>query len=560
MQSARPRWDHLIHQGLLSEAELRRVAAEAQEQQVDVEQVLLRQRKVPRERLGEALSVYYKCPYVPFDPRLPAPRALLRGIKPTYLRTNHFVPLAHKAGRVTVLIDDPSHLIKRDAVESLLGTTQIDYRVGLHEDIRAYIDAFFGAATSEQTQPPFRDDAEEGAVDEAALVDLLGEIVADACERGASDIHIEPAADERPITVRLRIDGVCAAQRALPARLRHGLVARLKAMADLDPGEKRLPQEGTLRLRAPGREPEVELRVNTLPTQGGIEDVVLHLMSTAAPLPLAALQLSAGNAEIVARLLARPQGLLLVAGPEGSGKTMTLHSMLQHLNQPERKIWTVEDPVEITQPGLRQVQVHRRIGLTYAGALRACLRADPDVVMIGELRDGETAALAIEAALGGHLVLAAVPAGGAAEAVGRLFDVDREGGLDPVNLAEVLLGVVAQRLVRRLCDKCKEPHAIAGPAAGGAAEDEGWQDLAAPTSLFRAKGCDACHGTGYRGRLALHEVMEVGPGLRRLVQRRRPATELREQALRDGMMTLRQDGLEKAAQGLTDLREVRGAA
>jgi type II secretory ATPase GspE/PulE/Tfp pilus assembly ATPase PilB-like protein len=334
-------------------------------------------------------------------------------------------------------------------VESLLGTTQIDYRVGLHEDIRAFIDAFFGAATSEQTQPPFREDAEDGAVDEAALADLLGEIVADACERGASDIHIEPATNDRPITVRLRIDGVCAAQRALPARLRHGLVARLKAMADLD-------------------------------------------------------------------------------------------------------------PVEIIQPGLRQVQVHRRIGLTYAGALRACLRADPDVVMIGELRDGETAALAIEAALGGHLVLAAVPAGGAAEAVGRLFDVDREGGLDPVNLAEVLLGVVAQRLVRRLCDKCKEPYTISGAAQGG--EDEGWQDLAAPASLYRARGCDACHGTGYRGRLALHEVMEVGPALRRLVQRRRPATELRDQALRDGMMTLRQDGLEKAAQGLTDLREVRGAA
>jgi type II secretory ATPase GspE/PulE/Tfp pilus assembly ATPase PilB-like protein len=409
---------------------------------------------------------------------------------------------------------------------------------------------------------------------DSTLVQLLNKIILDAHRAAASDIHIDVQPGEENVRVRFRTDGVLQDHVQVPARFRKALISRIKIMANLDISERRKPQDGKINFRRFGPA-AIELRVATIPTHGDRENAVLRILSSAKPLPLEKMNFAGGVLERIRALAQKPYGLLLVCGPTGSGKTTTLHSILGHINTPDRKIWTVEDPVEITQPGLSQVQVNVKQGLTFAAALRAFLRADPDVIMVGEMRDEETAQMGVEASLTGHLVLSTLHTNSAAEAVTRLLDM----GLDPFNFADALIGVLAQRLVRRLCSTCRRAeilppeslealareyclHANFNQDSVVAALIARWHNQynnAGEVRLMRPIGCEACNQSGYRGRLGLHELLVGTPEIRRLVRTRAPISDLLACATAEGMHTLKQDGIEKMLQGQTTMEQVRAA-
>ncbi|MBH9551307.1 GspE/PulE family protein [Inhella gelatinilytica] len=404
------------------------------------------------------------------------------------------------------------------------------------------------------------------------LVRVVNRLIQDAIDLRASDIHIETYDPPRPVRVRLRIDGELKQHLELPPRVRYAIVARLKIMADLDISEHRRPQDGKLDFARFGGA-RMELRMVTVPTSAGLEDVVLRLLGGMKPMPLDDIGLAPANLQALRQVMAKPYGLLLICGPTGCGKTTTLHSVMRELNQESRKIWTAEDPIEITQEGLRQVQVNARIGWTFAGAMRTFLRADPDIIMIGEMRDEETARIAIEASLTGHLVMSTLHTNSAPESVTRLLEI----GLDPFMFSDSLLAVLAQRLVRRLCKKCRQLEALderterslarlyLGDRAGAgdeAALIERWRQRwgqAGRLHQYRRQGCEACGQSGYKGRLGIHELLVADDALRDLIRHRAPASEMFAAAKRAGMTTLRQDGIEKVLEGLTDLPEVLAA-
>jgi type II secretory ATPase GspE/PulE/Tfp pilus assembly ATPase PilB-like protein len=420
-------------------------------------------------------------------------------------------------------------------------------------------------------------DADASIISESdnALVRLVNRVIADAIELRASDIHVETFDAPKPVRIRMRIDGDLTRYLELPSRLRFALVARLKIMAELDISEHRRPQDGKIDFARFGGAP-LELRMVTVPTSAGLEDVVLRLLGGMRPLPLDGIGLSDANLAGLRRMMAKPYGLLLICGPTGCGKTTTLHSVMRELNEDKRKIWTAEDPIEITQDGLRQVQVNARIGWTFAAAMRTFLRADPDVIMIGEMRDEETARIAIEASLTGHLVMSTLHTNSAPESVTRLLEI----GLDPFMFSDSLLAVLAQRLVRRLCLDCRIAEPLEVRAARSLARlylqsgSGGDQPLDEEALLerwcqrygvdgelrqYRRNGCDVCNGTGYKGRLGIHELVIADDALRELIRCRASAAEMFAAAQHSGMMTLRQDGIAKLLAGLTDLPEVLAA-
>lgn len=413
------------------------------------------------------------------------------------------------------------------------------------------------------------------AVDErSSVVLLVKRIILDANRQRASDIHIETNPGEQVSRVRFRIDGDLEDYLKLPADLRSALVSRIKVMSKLDISERRRPQDGKINF-ADFSNIKLELRVAILPTHDNLEDVVMRLLASSKPIPLAQLGFSRRDAEIVQRLSQRPYGLLLACGPTGSGKTTTLHSLLSEINTDNRKIWTAEDPIEITQAGLRQLQVNPKIGLTFAAAMRAFLRADPDVIMIGEVRDEETARVCIEASLTGHLVFSTLHTNGAAESVIRLLDL----GMDPMNFGDSLIGIVAQRLVRGLCQQCATTQVLSSLEFDALVQEyvsgtevspaEGRKRLlaAAPTgttgtapnlvTLHQAVGCDRCGGRGYKGRMGIYEVLENVGDMKHKIQMRAPTSEIFTEASRAGMRTLRQDALEKVVGGHIDLLQAR---
>ena len=413
---------------------------------------------------------------------------------------------------------------------------------------------------------------QQAASSDSALVKLVNRIILDAVEQKASDIHIEANLAPKTTRVRFRKDGNLVNYLELPAQFRNAMVSRIKIMSRLDITERRKPQDGKIDFGRFGPAP-VELRVATVPTTGGLEDVVMRVLAAAKPVPMDDLGLEAEVLISIKRLISKPHGLFLVCGPTGSGKTTTLHSLLAFLNVAERKIWTAEDPIEITQAGLRQVQVNSKIGWTFAAAMRSFMRADPDVIMVGEMRDAETAKIGIEASLTGHLVLSTLHTNSAAESLVRLLDL----GMDPFNFADALLGVLAERLARRLCPDCKtayEPTAVeleelAMQYCNETAIDtrkqlKAWGashgDERGKIKLYRPHGCERCDGTGYRGRIGLYELLVADAATKRLVQTRAPVTEVKRVAIGTGMRMLRQDGIEKVLQGITDIQQVNAVA
>lgn len=571
-RTKRTKFDYLINNNVITEKELERAIAIAREQKKPIESIFIKDMKVRKEEVGRSIAEYYNCQYVSFQSNYPIPGDLLAKLKQVYLRKNLWVPLAREGGKVKILIDNPQRLDKIDSVKSLIPAEEYEFAVGLKEDILQFLDYFYGSSRFEngasiddiigrldaEEEDEFEGGAEMLTEDDSAIVQLVNKIVRDGFRRNCSDIHIEPYPGKEGAEIRFRIDGVCHKYQTVPYHYRRALASRIKIMADLDISERRKPQDGKIKFKrfAPL---DVELRVATVPTVGGEEDVVLRILSAGEPIPLEAVGMNERNYNLLLNMTTKPYGIVLAVGPTGSGKTTTLHAILAQINKPERKIWTAEDPVEITQRGLRQVQVLPKIGFGFASAMRSFLRADPDVIMVGEMRDHETASIGIEASLTGHLVLSTLHTNSAPETIIRLLDM----GMDPFNFADALLGILAQRLVRTLCKDCKEPyhpgreeHEALVRAYSGDFEALGFpytDDLA----LHRAKGCDKCANTGYRGRTAIMELLDGTDEMKSLIQSKARMEDLREQAMKDGMTTLMQDGIRKIFLGLTDLLQVR---
>ncbi|MBI4608853.1 MAG: GspE/PulE family protein [Candidatus Rokubacteria bacterium] len=565
------KFDYLLAQHRITPEELSAAIAEARRKQADVESILAEQYRVPKAEIGVSLSTFYKCPFVEFDGKMLIPSDLMKNLKIEYLKKNFWVPLRREEDAVVVLLDNPQDLQKIDSISQLLPQQRIRYAVGLRKDILQFISAASDEYAPKDSITNIIDDlkAEEtseevvGAeVDEndSIIVRLTNQLIADAYKARASDIHIEPYGPQKETVIRYRIDGGCTEYQKIPAAYRRAVVARLKIMSQLDIAERRKPQDGKIKFRLPDR--EIELRVATIPTAGGNEDVVMRILAASEPIPIDKLGMSERNLREAKKIAEKPYGLILCVGPTGSGKTTTLHSVLGYINRPDRKIWTAEDPVEITQYGLRQVQVQPKIGFTFATAMRAFLRADPDVIMVGEMRDAETAATGIEASLTGHLVLSTLHTNSAPETVVRLLDM----GMDPFNFADALLGILAQRLVKRICTDCKEVYHPSRDEydelarAYGEAEFQKIATYDDNLVLYLGKGCASCGNTGYRGRASIHELLITSDEIKRLIQTRARVADVLARANEEGMTTLVQDGILKSLNGLTDFRQVKTAA
>ena len=568
------KFDYLLAQHVITPGELTQATAEARQRQTDVETLLLENYAVPKSELGTALSQFYHCPFVEFDERVLPPADVMKDLKIDYLKKALWVPLRRDGDTLIVLIDNPQDVQKVDTINNLLRGHKVSFAVGLRNDILAFLGGLTGEVVTDnigtilgdlkgQDLPEGGEEAADTELSEndSAIIRLANQMIVDAFRARASDIHVEPYGAERDTMIRIRVDGSCLEYQKIPGAYRRAIVARLKIMAQLDIAERRKPQDGKIRFKLPDR--EIELRVATVPTAGGNEDVVMRLLASNEPIPLDRLGLTERNLRGLRAIAGKPYGLILCVGPTGSGKTTTLHSVLGHINKPERKIWTAEDPVEITQHGLRQVQVNPKIGFTFANAMRAFLRADPDVIMVGEMRDEETAHTGIEASLTGHLVFSTLHTNSAVETVVRLLDM----GLDPFNFADALLGVLAQRLVKRICDRCREsyhPERTEYEELADAYGQEVFEALGHRYTddfvLTRGKGCAGCNRTGYRGRAGIHELLIVSDEIKRLIQTRGRVAEMFAQARAEGMTTLVQDGVLKTLAGVTDLRQVKAVA
>lgn len=567
--------DTLVCRGIVTQADMTAAVEEAHEQGLDLEGILLDQYCVPKDALGTALSDFYQCPYLPFDERTIIDADLLKPLNVDYLRKNAWIPIARRGSLVDVLTNDPHDLDKGWDVRRAFPGLTIRYAVGLRRDIEQFLLMATGQTTTSsigailgelvnEIRVEHRNEGSFSAIDEndSAIVRLVNHIITEADRVGASDIHIEPYADRKETTVRFRVDGTCFAYMQIPAAYRRAVVSRLKIMANLDIAERRKPQDGKIRYRL-SKDREIELRVATLPTTASDEDAVLRLLTAKEPMVLDSMEIASGTFHAIKAMAEKPHGMILCVGPTGSGKTTTLHAILKQINSDERKIWTAEDPIEITQDGLRQVQVHSKIGLTFAAALRAFLRADPDVIMIGEMRDRETADIAIEASLTGHLVLSTLHTNSAVETVVRLLDL----GCDSFNFADAILGVLAQRLCKRLCVHCKEAYHPTPQEYDELVREygiSGWERLgiayAEHLILYKEKGCEACNGTGFKGRVPLHELLRGTEDIKNLIQSKTGVAGLRELAMKEGMITLLQDGIRKTLQGMTTYRAVRAVA
>ena len=393
---------------------------------------------------------------------------------------------------------------------------------------------------------------------DSKVIKLVNKVLLEAHKKGASDIHFEPGAGPQPLKIRYRKDGICYTVHQIAATYKKAVISRLKIVARLDIAERRRPQSGKIILKK--KDERIEYRVEITPTIGGQEDAVLRVLSSVRGFSLDELGFSASNRQRFKNLLRKPYGIILCVGPTGSGKTTSLHSALAEINTPDTKIWTAEDPVEITQEGLRQVQVNTKIGFTFEQALRSFLRADPDVIMIGEMRDSATAKTAIGASLTGHLVFSTLHTNNAPETVIRLIEM----GIDPFNCSDALLGILAQRLARRLCKQCKEPYHPSRDEYAAYVEaygpkqfmEDDMPEFSEDLTLMRKVGCNACEGIGYSGRIAIQELLINSPEIKRAIKYNSKVEEISEIAISQGMRNLRMDGIQKIFQGLTDLHQV----
>jgi type II secretory ATPase GspE/PulE/Tfp pilus assembly ATPase PilB-like protein len=552
-----------VHRSLISDKELKSLT-EANQDYKQLVQRLITEYRIAERELGQAISVHYQVPFLSYDPDKYQLFQSNSKLNLSYLKRNYVAVIADATESPILLMAEPNNAALLMEIERALGIDSYEICVALPNTVLQYL----GEAGASSNGPGEMDDildeiggsaeelednADEMADDAPAVVRLVSRILHDAKRLNASDIHVDPEKNG-PTRVRMRIDGVCRDTTQVPASHHSAVIARIKIMANLNIAEKRVPQDGKIAVKMSGQ--LVEVRVATIPTVAG-EGVVMRILASGGAMPLENMNLSDRNLVALKTMIKKPHGILLVVGPTGSGKTTTLHAVLGFLNTPDKKIWTAEDPVEITQAGLQQVQVSPKIGFTFANALRAFLRADPDIILIGEMRDKETAHAGVEASLTGHLVLSTLHTNSAPETITRLLDL----GLDPVNFSDACVGILAQRLIRTLCKECKEPYRADAEEVAFIRRQYGEEYFDELNSdggitLYRGKGCEACGDTGYKGRTGVHELLAMTPELRSLIYKEAAVSSMKQQAMDDGMRTLIQDGIVKVLKGDTDIKQL----
>ena len=585
------KFDGLVADGVISAAELEQCVTDARTEGKSVEHMLMANFKVRPAQIGPSLSKFFGVPYEPFNAGRIRAEALHGPLKRDFIEEQGWIPLEESPEGLVIMCVDPEAVRGARVVPQVFPRiNKFAYRVTTLVEFQETLGQLYGAGVeggsidqllADMDGGPIDDGGNDDSLESAAadneLVKFVNKVIIDAYNQKASDIHIEPMPGKFKTGIRFRIDGTLMPYIEVPAHFRAAMVTRLKIMCDLDISERRKPQDGKIKFKKYGPL-DIELRVATIPSAGGVEDVVMRILAAGEPIPLEKLGLTPHNKERLEKTVSKPYGLFYVCGPTGSGKTTTLHSILKFLNKPETKIWTAEDPVEITQKGLRQVQINKKAGIDFALVMRAFLRADPDIIMVGESRDKETVSMGVEASLTGHLVFSTLHTNSAPESITRLMDM----GMDPFNFADALLGILAQRLAKKLCD-CKEAYVpdaeelrlFVAESAEELRHSKAWKNDAAGEAdklvqswvqsygqdgqlrLYRAVGCDKCGGSGYKGRIGLHELLVSDDAVKKLIQERARVSELFAQAVEGGMRTLKMDGMEKILMGLTDIKMVR---
>ena len=585
------KFDGLVADNVITTAELEKCLVDARTESKPVEHILMANFKVRPAQIGPSLAKFFGVPYEPFNAGRIRSEMLHGPLKREFIEEQGWVPLEESPEGLVIMCVDPEAVRGARVVPQVFPRiTKFAYRVTTLTEFQETLGQLFGAGAeggsidqllADMDGGPIDDGSNDDSLESAAadneLVKFVNKVIVDAYNQKVSDIHIEPMPGKLKTGIRFRIDGTLMPYIEVPAHFRQAMVTRLKIMCDLDISERRKPQDGKIKFKKYGPL-DIELRVATIPSTGGVEDVVMRILAAGEPIPLDKLGLTPHNKERVIRTVEKPYGLFYVCGPTGSGKTTTLHSILKHLNTPDTKIWTAEDPVEITQKGLRQVQINRKAGIDFALIMRAFLRADPDIIMVGESRDKETVAMGVEASLTGHLVFSTLHTNSAPESITRLLDM----GMDPFNFADALLGILAQRLAKKLCD-CKEAYVpdaeelrlFAAEYAEELRHSKAWKlDYADETrklietwiktygqdgqlKFYRHIGCDKCNKTGYKGRIGLHELLIADDDIKKLIQERARVAEIFAASVEGGMRTLKMDGMEKIMMGLTDIKMVR---
>jgi type IV pilus assembly protein PilB len=544
--------DILLEGGLVSPTQLEAAYEEQQRVGRALGRVLIEQGVLTESQLVAALATQIGLRFVDLSDFAVDGSAVGR-VPGTVCRRHSAMPIGFEDSKLLVAMADPANVFAIDDIRSLTGM-DVKPVVATRADIAAAIDRYYRADSDLDDISAVLDAQEEEdelskvkeIVEDAPIVKYVNLLITQAIQDRASDIHLEPT--EHDLRVRFRIDGVLHEVMRSPKAIQSGVISRLKIMADINIAERRIPQDGRLSVNANGR--KIDLRVATLPTVWGEKVVMRILDNSTARLDLTDLGFSENNYERYSRSFTKPYGMILVTGPTGSGKSTTLYATLNIVSRPEVNVITVEDPVEYRLPGINQVQTNNKAGLTFASALRSILRSDPDIVLIGEIRDHETGQIAVEAALTGHLVLSTLHTNDAPSAVSRLTEM----GIEPFLVGSALDAVLAQRLARRLCSKCKEPYTPTAESL--VASRFPWEDGKPLPELFRPVGCTNCSKTGYKGRLALHEVMLISEEIERLAVEKASATTIEHVAREQGMKTLREDGLSKVLAGVTSLDEI----
>jgi type IV pilus assembly protein PilB len=544
--------DILLEGGLVSHTQLEAAYEEQQRVGRALGRVLIEQGVLTESQLVAALATQIGLRFVDLS-EFSVDGSAIGRVPGTVCRRHSAMPIGFEDGKLLVAMADPANVFAIDDIRSLTGM-DVKPVVATRADITGAIDRYYRADSDLDDISAVLDAQEEEdelskvkeIVEDAPIVKYVNLLITQAIQDRASDIHLEPT--EHDLRVRFRIDGVLHEVMRSPKAIQSGVISRLKIMADINIAERRIPQDGRLSVNANGR--KIDLRVATLPTVWGEKVVMRILDNSTARLDLTDLGFSEDNYERYSRSFTKPYGMILVTGPTGSGKSTTLYATLNIVSRPEVNVITVEDPVEYRLPGINQVQTNNKAGLTFASALRSILRSDPDIVLIGEIRDHETGQIAVEAALTGHLVLSTLHTNDAPSAVSRLTEM----GIEPFLVGSALDAVLAQRLARRLCSKCKEPYTPTAESL--VASRFPWEDGRPLPELFRPVGCTNCSKTGYKGRLALHEVMLISEEIERLAVEKASATTIEHVAREQGMKTLREDGLSKVLAGVTSLDEI----